>query len=349
MLLCMEHDKLVSLLVTYYNQKEYVSKSLESLLMQEGLSSYEILVGDDGSDDGTIELVREYQQRHPDIIRLYVMPREQGVAYDAPCRASANRLHLLSKAKGKYFLVLDGDDYYCNPLFVRRAIDVLEENPALSCCAFGMDMLQDGELIHYKPSFSAGEFSSMDFLSSGGYLHAAAFVFRSPTPEQIRLLCQHGRFDDMCITAFFLARADAFYIPEPALVYRVLRDSIWHSYSEAEQLVLMTLTWKYYVFLDPRVKGAVLAGRAYPFSYVWKMRRRWNEVLTEDQHVRLVKKAMDRGEYYVASLLRWNELSFFGKLKVHIWHLIYLYYIIKSLLQRKLNSLLLKRSKGSSL
>ena len=50
----------VSFLVTYYNQKEYVQQSLDSILAIEKPCEWEIIVGDDGSTDGTIERVNEY-------------------------------------------------------------------------------------------------------------------------------------------------------------------------------------------------------------------------------------------------------------------------------------------------
>ena len=50
----------VSFLVTYYNQKEYVKQSMESILAIDKPCDWEILVGDDGSTDGTIEGVNEY-------------------------------------------------------------------------------------------------------------------------------------------------------------------------------------------------------------------------------------------------------------------------------------------------
>ena len=65
----------VSFLVTYYNQKEYVKQSMESILAIDKPCDWEILVGDDGSTDGTIEVVNEYIKQYPSQIKLYIMPR----------------------------------------------------------------------------------------------------------------------------------------------------------------------------------------------------------------------------------------------------------------------------------
>ena len=58
----------VSVCVTTYNQREFIGQALESVLSQETKFSYELLVGDDGSDDGTWEIVDGFAQRHRDTI-----------------------------------------------------------------------------------------------------------------------------------------------------------------------------------------------------------------------------------------------------------------------------------------
>ena len=66
----------VSFLVTYYNQKEYVKQSMDSILAIDKPCEWEILVGDDGSTDGTIDEINKYVKQFPDNIKLYIMPRE---------------------------------------------------------------------------------------------------------------------------------------------------------------------------------------------------------------------------------------------------------------------------------
>ena len=93
---------MLSILVTYYNQQQYVSRSLDSIFAQNITEPFEVLVGDDGSQDDTVKIVKEYQERYPDIIKLFVMPRDLSVKYSAVERASANRLNLLQNCKGDY-------------------------------------------------------------------------------------------------------------------------------------------------------------------------------------------------------------------------------------------------------
>ena len=72
----------VSFLITYYNQKEYVHESIQSVLkIRKSNIEWEILVGDDGSTDGTIEEIEKYVKTDPEHIKLFIMPRERGKKY----------------------------------------------------------------------------------------------------------------------------------------------------------------------------------------------------------------------------------------------------------------------------
>ena len=50
----------VQVVCVTYNQKEYIKEALDSFIMQKTNFGYEVLVGDDGSTDGTSEIVAEY-------------------------------------------------------------------------------------------------------------------------------------------------------------------------------------------------------------------------------------------------------------------------------------------------
>lgn len=73
--------------------------------MQKTDFELEIIVVDDGSTDDTNKIVRAYQKRY-DFIHLLTNEKNSGKGYSF-CKAYA-------EAKGKYFQVLDGDDFFTN-------------------------------------------------------------------------------------------------------------------------------------------------------------------------------------------------------------------------------------------
>ena len=64
-------DIKVSILVTFYNQEDYVDQAMKCIFEQNMKYSFEVLVGDDGSSDATVPKVQEWQKKHP-TISLYL-------------------------------------------------------------------------------------------------------------------------------------------------------------------------------------------------------------------------------------------------------------------------------------
>ena len=60
---------LVSISCITYNHEKYISDALDSFLMQKTNFKYEILIHDDASTDGTVEIINEYQKKYPSIIK----------------------------------------------------------------------------------------------------------------------------------------------------------------------------------------------------------------------------------------------------------------------------------------
>ena len=59
----------VSVLVTFYNQEDYVDEALQSVFDQKCDFDFEVLIGDDGSTDGTMAKLQKWKQKYPDTIK----------------------------------------------------------------------------------------------------------------------------------------------------------------------------------------------------------------------------------------------------------------------------------------
>ena len=114
----------VSVSLITYNHRKVIGRALDSILMQRVNFSYEIVVGDDCSDDGTRDILLEYQHRYPDRIVLNLHPRR----YDNVA-GRINNMTNLRACRGKYTATLDGDDYWTDPDKLQRQYDLLERYP----------------------------------------------------------------------------------------------------------------------------------------------------------------------------------------------------------------------------
>ena len=63
-------DIKVSVICITYNQAEYIKDAINSFLMQKTNFSYEIIIHDDASTDGTIEVLKYYEKKYPSKVRI---------------------------------------------------------------------------------------------------------------------------------------------------------------------------------------------------------------------------------------------------------------------------------------
>ncbi len=97
-------NKVLSISIAAYNVSEYLDNVMESLIRnEEVLAKLEIIIVNDGSKDDTSKKAHEYASMFPDSI--VVVDKENG-GYGSTINAS------LAIAKGKYYKLLDGDDWF---------------------------------------------------------------------------------------------------------------------------------------------------------------------------------------------------------------------------------------------
>lgn len=242
----------LSFLVTYYNQKEYVRQSLDSILNIEKPCDWEILVGDDGSDDGTTEVVKEYMEQYPGHIFLYVMDREPGKKYEIVRRSSANRLNLAAHMSGDYFCFLDGDDHYCHTGFVAQAHDIFEKEPGVSIVAFGYRMYSEKAGVLSSHTLPAGHIDTDAYLAQGMYTPAGACVFRNHMyPERKAFLDKIVYFDDNNIISNNLYFGSMYGVGEVIYAYRQTESSTYNAMQFSERAVLNAQSYDVDVLLLP--------------------------------------------------------------------------------------------------
>ena len=140
---------IISVLVTFYNQERYVDDALGSIFMQETSFPFQVIVGDDGSSDGTVEKVKEWQSKYPGRIRIVIQERDNNKEYKGITRVSRNRLSLLELVDTPYFAYLDGDDYYTDKKKLQKQYDILEKPENGDCvgCGHNIRMFMEDDPI----------------------------------------------------------------------------------------------------------------------------------------------------------------------------------------------------------
>ena len=110
----------ISLIITSYNQQEYLSEAIESAIDQT-VAAFEIIVADDHSTkDGSVETIREYAAKYPGLVRGLFQEKNVGIP--------KNRNSALRTVKGDHIAILDGDDRLL-PRFIEQHGAALTASP----------------------------------------------------------------------------------------------------------------------------------------------------------------------------------------------------------------------------
>ncbi|MCM1522154.1 MAG: glycosyltransferase [Muribaculaceae bacterium] len=111
----------VSVIIVTYNQVHSIGRAIESVLDQKGDTDFEIVIGDDGSTDGTREVCLDYAAKHHEKIRVMAEAPNKGVV--------RNYFDCLKVCRGEFITDCAGDDYWTDPLKIDRLTGLLDAHP----------------------------------------------------------------------------------------------------------------------------------------------------------------------------------------------------------------------------
>jgi glycosyltransferase involved in cell wall biosynthesis len=172
---------MVSVAVTTFNHEAYIRQALDSILMQSTTFAVEVVVGEDCSTDGTWEVVSKIAAKHPERVRAKHHAVNLGIV--------GNTVDTYRRCRGRYIAVLEGDDYWNDPLKLQKQVDYMEGHPDVSICGHAADELwgADGRAeLHERPAEFSGVacYGLEEVLWQGRPVHTATLLFRSAYRDQ---------------------------------------------------------------------------------------------------------------------------------------------------------------------
>ena len=114
------NNSLISVIISSYNRHNIVSEAIDSILNQICNVNFEIIIGDDSSNNDTRNILLEYQKIYPHKIKLIFHEKNIGLA--------ANWATCVKQCNGKYVANCDNDDYWHNPNKLQLQFDFMEAN-----------------------------------------------------------------------------------------------------------------------------------------------------------------------------------------------------------------------------
>ncbi len=156
---------LLSVIVPSYNQGQYLGATLDSIFAQD-YRPLEVLVVDGASSDNSVDLLRDYAGRHPEL-RWWSEP-DSGVV------EAVNKG--LDRARGEFAAIQSSDDIY-HPGALREAVELLRADPTLGVVCADVDIMDgEGRILHAAPV--GAPYTQENFLLRATVVHQSSTVFR---------------------------------------------------------------------------------------------------------------------------------------------------------------------------
>ena len=130
----------VSILCMAYNHERYIETTLRGFLSQQTTFSFEILIHDDASTDGTQAVIRRWQEKFPSLIHPILQTENQVSLGVRPFEL------LLRRARGSYVATCEGDDYWIEPTKLQKQVGFLEQHRDFSCSAHNYFLYTEAQL-----------------------------------------------------------------------------------------------------------------------------------------------------------------------------------------------------------
>lgn len=203
--------KTLSIVIPTYNVEKYLERCLNTLVFDDTIQKdIELIIVNDGSKDGSLKIAREYEKKYKDSI--IVIDKENG-GHGSTINAG------LKVASGKYFRVIDSDDWVNIDDFVDYVRELKKHNEDVVLTNYSRELLYTGETIlfkyknlEYNKTYDLDKF---DYSLLGlDYFFMATTTFKTEKLKKAKLMLDEKTFyvDMEFILLPFLEMKDMVYL-----------------------------------------------------------------------------------------------------------------------------------------
>lgn len=232
-------EELVHIEMITYNHEAYIRQAIESVMMQKTNFKYRLIIGEDCSTDQTASIVREYAEKYPEKITAIINEKNLGWV--------GNIKQVRNIIAAKYVAILEGDDYWTDPLKLQKQVEFLEGNRNCQMvCSAGMVRYEDSahkqniqkmELFNSREIYDRNKFFLKHILTGNLFL-TCSLMYRTARFKEIHrilesTLVKHNiRSGDFLMQVLSICHEESNYIfcfDDVSVVYRKHEGGITNS------------------------------------------------------------------------------------------------------------------------
>lgn len=220
----MKDNPKVSIFCFTYNHEKYIRDALEGFLMQKTDFSFEIIVHDDASTDRTSLILREYEEKNPDLIHVIYQTENQYSKFKYPTQFVFLTMRKL--VRGQYIAWCDGDDYWIDTNKLQMQVDYMENHP--DCVLTGHDIwmlnCQTGSKDRLMIFSKEMDIPAEQFIGGTGDIATVSLMFRSDMLDMDDFFLNTKVGDDP-LKLYCFTKGSVHYFDWPMSVYRYLSNA----------------------------------------------------------------------------------------------------------------------------
>ncbi len=220
-----QENPVVSILCATYNHENYIEEALDSFLMQETNFPFKIIIHDDASTDNTVNKIKLYAKKYPHIIKTILQKENQ---YSQGKRIFSI---LFKNAKGKYYAICEGDDYWIDSKKLQIQIDLMEQTPkchmSFHPTETRLNKDKNGKIFGRYANTNKIFSTSEVILGGGGFCPSASIVLRKEVLSILPDFYTYAPVGDYFIQIFGSLNGGALYIDKVMSVYRQGIPNSW--------------------------------------------------------------------------------------------------------------------------
>ena len=235
----MKNDIMVTVICACYNHENYIRSALEGFVSQKTDFAYEVIVHEDASTDNSAEIIREYAEKYPDIIKPIYQTENQ---YSKIAGSGIEKKFIFPIVRGKYTAYCEGDDYWIDENKLQKQIDFLESHPDYVACVHNSYYEFSSGEKHVKYKMEDKELLLENLIVEAGEYQTSSLVLRTHVlmnmPEWVTSIPRVG---DYPLAIYMAMNGRIQYFGDIMSTYRVATPGSWTmSYRSNTALILQT-------------------------------------------------------------------------------------------------------------
>lgn len=221
-------NPIVSISCITYNHAPYIRQALDSFLMQRDVP-FEVLIHDDCSTDGTVEILKEYEEKFPDVIKVLYEEENQyskGIS-------NISGVFNFPRAQGRYIAMCEGDDFWNDKYKLKKQVEYMDSHPECSMVVHSAHILSEDKAYRsaglIRPYTEFRDLTSEEVISKPVNFPMASLMFPAEAAKNLPKWYYDCPVGDIPLHLFMLMNGTVHYMDEPMSTYRMGRAGSWGS------------------------------------------------------------------------------------------------------------------------